>query len=140
MCAKKVRAETRAGPVDALSSRSIGSAPRTVVHDDGLMDDEITLRILRSRMTWREWLLYDFLRYWYGLGAFALLAFSVTHVAWVYHVKDALGLAVLAVGGFALAALEFALYRIIWPRGPFTAGWPAGRRLRILLRRLRWRL
>ncbi len=45
--------------------------------------------------------------------------------------RTPLGLAVLAIGGFALIVLEFLLYRAIWPRGAFTAGWPAGRRLRI---------
>ncbi len=149
MCAKKIRqdtgpegqawphSQTTVGPPDL---RPRAKPPQTEVVDDGLMDDEIALRVMRSKMTWKEWLLYDFLRYWYGVGALALLTFAVTHVAWEYHVRDALGLAVLAVGGFALAALEFVLYRAIWPRGAFTQGWPAGKRLRMAVRKLRWRL
>ena len=110
MCAKKLkpRREAQAQPWPLVSRRTV-DAPRTEVVDDGLMDDEIALRILRSKMTWREWLVYDFLRYWYGIGGLALLTFSVTYVAWEYHVRDALGLAVLAAGGFTLAALEFLL-------------------------------
>ncbi|MCU0859237.1 MAG: hypothetical protein MUE55_01430 [Thermoplasmata archaeon] len=140
MCAKKVRAETMDGPDGASSPHAHGPRPTTAATADAAIDDEMALRILRSSMTWREWLLYDFLRYWYGLGALALLAFSVTYIAWEYHVRDAAGLAVLAVGGTILAALEVVLYRAIWPRGAFTEGWPMGRRLRMFIRRLRWNL
>ncbi len=139
MCAKKVKVE-RVDPVDALEPRALGDIPRTVVTDDGQMDEEITLRILRGRMTWKEWFLYDLLRYWYGLGALTLVAFSITYVSWKYHVKDFTGLAVLAIAGFALIVLEFLLYRAMWPKGAFTEGWPAGRRLRRAVLRLRWRL
>lgn len=129
MCAKKLM--TRQEAVDRR---------QTEVVDDGLMDDEIALRIMRGKMTWREWVLYDFLRYWYGLAAMTLVAFLTTYVAWRYHVRDVLGLAALALGAFALIVLEFLLYRTIWPQGAFTKGWPAGTRLRAGIRRLRWRL
>lgn len=139
MCAKKVRVAGERSD-DVLARRAAGSVPRTEVADTDQMDDETTLRVMRNRMTWREWVLYDFLRYWYGLGAMTLVAFSTTYIAWQYHVRDPIGLAALGIGAFALVVLEFLLYREIWPQGPFTKGWPAGKRLRMLLRRLRWRL
>jgi len=88
----------------------------------------------------KECFRYVRLRYWYALGALALVAFSVTYVSWKYHVKDFPGLAVLAIASFALIVLEFLLYKAIWPKGAFTEGWPAGRRLRRAILRLRWRL
>jgi hypothetical protein len=151
MCAKKMAIKKDEQPEEGPpaprttgwphgSKRWWGDTARTEVRDDGLMDDEITLRILRSRMTWKEWVLYDFLRYWYGIGALALLCFSVTYISWRYHVHDVAGLAVLAVGAVVLIVLEVLLYRAIWPGGAFTVGWPAGKRLRMVIRRLRWRL
>jgi len=141
MCAKILKVRRDARPQDApLAAHPLGSIPRTEVQPDGGIDDEVAHRILRNKMTWKEWLLYDFLRYWYGLGALALVVFSVSYISWRYHVRDPGGLAALAIGGFALVVLEFLLYMAIWPKGMFTQGWPAGRRLRMAIMRLRWRM
>jgi len=107
---------------------------------DEEMDAETALRIRRKKMSWRDWVLYDFLRYWYWLGALALVAFLLMQVSWMYHVRDAAGLSVLAVCGLGIIILEFYVYKSVWPDGALTEGWPAGRRLRRAFRRLRWRL
>lgn len=125
MCAKKVRNDGPAG----------GGSPA-----DEEFDAEAALRMRRSHMTWREWVLYDFLRYWYWIGALALVAFFLMQVSWMYHVKDAMGLSGLALFAMFAIALEFYVYKSIWPEGGLTEGWPAGRRLRRAFRRLRWRL
>jgi hypothetical protein len=140
MCAEEAEEGLPRRPARPLATNTLGGAPRNDVGTDDEMDDETALKILRGKMTWEQWFLYDFLRYWYGVGALALVAFSVTYIAWRYHVDDPVGLSVLAVGGFALIVLEFFLYKAIWPMGAFTQGWPAGRRLRKAILRLRWRL
>lgn len=132
MCAKKVRA---GGAAD-------GSGPQTDEEEPQAdeLDNEAALKIHRKKMGWREWVLYDFLRYWYWVGAIALVAFFVTQISWMFHVKDLLGLSVLAVAALAMVVLEAFAYRGIWPEGVYTEGWPAGRKLRRAFRKLRWRL
>lgn len=155
MCAKKVRKHPVAlhRPIGPYS----GSRPevmqwgdrderwrtleRMVEEDD--LDEETALRVARKMMTWREWFMYDLLRYWYWFGGFALVTFFVIQVSWTYHVRDPMGLSVLALVAFLIITLEFYFYKVIWPQGALTAltqGWPAGRRLRRAIRRLRWRL
>ncbi|MGD9962743.1 MAG: hypothetical protein AB7S97_02430 [Thermoplasmata archaeon] len=127
MCANKVPRET-------------GADTAQVATLDAEVDDETALKIRRKKMTWREWVLYDFLRYWYWLAAIALVSFFVLQVTWAYHVKDLPGLSALAVAALAMIVVTAYVYREIWPEGAFTTGWPAGRKLRRAIRRLRWRL
>jgi hypothetical protein len=104
------------------------------------VDWETRLRIQRDSMSWGDWVRYDFLRYCYWLLTLAIVAFELLQISWMYHVRDALGLSALAVGGFVQIAVIFYVYKFIWPEGAFTEGWPAGARMRRGLRRLKWKL
>ncbi len=101
--------------------------------------DREAVTIIRAHSTWREWLLYDFLRYWYVVGAFAFVGLLVMAVSQKWHVKDAAGILGLVVLATAIIAGEVALYWRIWPQGPFTEAWAVKRNLRRLWRRLRRR-
>ncbi len=114
--------------------------PATSARAEEELDTDAAARRRRERMTWKEWVLYDFLRYWYWVGALALVAFFLMQVSWAYHVKDAAGLSGLALCAAFMVAVEFYVSKAIWPDGVLTEGWPAGRRVRRSLRRLRWRL
>jgi hypothetical protein len=141
MSAEKVRVRTPEEPsVEKLESRALMSTPRTSVNKEGDLSEERELRILRNTMTWKEWVLYDFLRYWYAIGTLGLVGLLLAQIAYRYHVRDATGLALLALVGFTMVVLLFYAYRFIWPQGAFTEGWPAGRRLRKAFKRLRWRM
>ncbi len=132
MCAKKVAKGP--GGLEERKALVLEHARK-----DEELEDSRALRIVRTHLSWRDWLLYDFLRYWYGIGALALLVFSVMHIAWAFGVDDPLGLAALAVVAVLIAAAEVVLYLAIWPHGAFTEGWPLTRKLARLRRRLRWR-
>lgn len=132
MCAKKV---LDGGTVDSSTPLTDEEEQR-----EDELDFEAALKIHRKKMTWREWVIYDFLRYWYWVGAIALVAFFVTQITWMYHVKDILGLSAIAIVALAMVVLEALAYRGIWPEGAYTEGWPAGRKLRRAFRKLRWRL
>lgn len=122
-----------------------------IVPDDGPissltdeMDFDRDLRVRRERMSWSEWVWKDLLRYWYWLVTLTLVAFGLMQISWTYHVRDATGVSVLAIMGLAQVVIIFYVYKLIWPEGAFTEGWPAGMRLRKAYRRfrlrLRWRL
>lgn len=83
------------------------------------MDDDTAVRLLRRDLSWRAWVLRDFLRYWYGAGAFALDAFLIIWIYQNYSVRDITGITGLILLAFALAILEAFLYRRIWPGGIF---------------------
>jgi hypothetical protein len=99
------------------------------------MDTPQALRTLRSELPWRDWILIDFLRYWYIIGVLALVVFLTLGVAEAYHVRDPLGVIILAVVGATVAGLGYLGYRVLWPQGGLT-------RLEVLskiLRRIRRR-
>ena len=78
------------------------------------------MRILRTNLTWNEWLFRDFLRYWYLLGAFALDIF----LPWIVVDEFALrgGIAIGVVGPLALILIysEYILYLHLWPGGVWS--------------------
>jgi hypothetical protein len=101
--------------------------------DEADMDEEESARFLRAQMSWRDWVIYDFLRYWYAAGAFALVCFLALELAnWLEPVGavDAVAITLALVG---LIVLEGLGYFAIWPRGMHTD--------RISVRRVvrRWR-
>ena len=83
------------------------------------IDDETAVRLLRRDLSWRDWVLRDFLRYWYGAGAFTLDAFLIVWIHQDYRVRDIIGITGLIILAFTLAILEVFLYRRIWPGGIF---------------------
>ena len=105
------------------------------VRDRGTTDRKAVI-VMRAHSTWNEWLMYDFLRYWYGVGALAFAGLLVMAIAQEWHVKDAAGILGLAVLAAAVIAGEAMIYWRIWPQGPFTEEWAIRRNMRRLLRRL----
>lgn len=101
--------------------------------EDGDIDDAAALRIMRAGLPWRDWLMHDFLRYWFLIGAFTA-NFSV--VLWIAGGLDAskLVIALAAAGAFVIMfVVEILIYLRIWPEGPFTKWKKSRRRLRRLL-------
>lgn len=91
---------------------------RSVEESD--LDRDQVMRILRRDLPWKDWLVSDYLRYWYAVGSLALDAFLLMGLADRYHMRDPLGLAMLAGVGLALVASEVAGYMVIWPENALT--------------------
>jgi len=110
MCAKIVPKKTERERRDEVL-RSI---------EDPRMDDSEAVRVLRKHLTWKDWLVSDLLRYWYGIGVLAAFVFTVLGLAEAFHVRDTVGVFfVLACGVFVLV-LGFYGYRLLWPEGILT--------------------
>ncbi len=103
------------------------------------MDHEPALRTLRNQLPWKDWLVVDFLRYWYGIGVIALVVFMVLGLAMQYNVSDLIGVLELFVLAVAMAILGFLGYMILWPEGGLTRGDRIGRGAQRLVRRKRRR-
>jgi hypothetical protein len=101
--------------------------------DEADMDEEESARFLRAQMSWRDWAIYDFLRYWYAAGAFALVCFLALELANRLGPVDALEAVAIALALMGMIALEVLGYMAIWPEGMHTN--------RISVRRVvrRWR-
>jgi len=80
------------------------------------------MRILRTHLTWEEWLFRDFVRYWYILGAFALDTFLPWFVADEFALRGGLAIGVVGSLVFTLIYLEFILYLHLWPGGVWRVG------------------
>ncbi len=110
MCAKMVAKKTERERRDEVL-RSI---------EDPRMDDSEAVRVLRKHLAWKDWLVSDLLRYWYGVGVFAAFVFAVLGLIDALHVRDAVGaFFVLACGAFVIA-LGLYGYRRLWPEGILT--------------------
>jgi len=73
------------------------------------------MRIVRARLSWKDWLFLDYARYLYGIGALMLDLFAPLWLKDEFHVADTLG-AVLVFGVLILLiAAEFYGYTILWP-------------------------
>jgi len=118
MCAKKIRfsdilaSQERKG--DAADRKNLST--EDILKDESISDDQ-ALRILRARMSWKDWIRYDFARYWFAVGAFAANSFIILGFASAYHVSDIIGIILLALTFAGLCAFEVFLYRKIWPEG-----------------------
>lgn len=103
------------------------------------MDSSTAMRTLRNELPWKDWLIVDFLRYWYAIAVIALIVFLILSLARQYHVADVLGIAELFFVAVIVAVLGFLGYRLIWPEGGFTKKDTPRKRLRGLLGRKRKR-
>lgn len=81
------------------------------------IDNDVALRILRAKLTWRDWILHDWLRYWYGVGAMALNVFLLLWLLQSFQIRDILGISLLLVVTVILASMEFVGYRLLWSGG-----------------------
>jgi hypothetical protein len=121
MCAKKIRFSEliSSREVDGAAAESRDRSIREILSDERLTDEQV-VRMLRAKMSWKDWLKYDFARYWYAVGVFSFDSFLVLSVAYTYHVADALGILLLSILFVAMCIGEFLLYRRIWPQGILT--------------------
>jgi len=107
MCARK------------LSSKDVKVEKVTlddIVHDPGT-DDEHTLRVLRTHMSWSEWLRNDFFRYWYIVGVLALDFFLVFELGRSFNIHDSIGFVLLIIIFSTILIPAYFLYRRLWPEG-----------------------
>lgn len=86
---------------------------------DAEFTDEEAVRILRTKMSWKEWLRYDFSRYWYFIGCFALNFFLCLELA-----RGANGnpgaIVSIAFLFILMSVAEYFGYRYLWPEGILT--------------------
>jgi len=101
------------------------------------MPEEQAVKILRKHLPWKDWLLVDYLRYWYGLGALALDVFLPLHIARSYHVRTAPWILALFLLLAVLLYLEIRMYQWLWPSGVETRIEAARRALRRAFRRIK---
>lgn len=87
---------------------------------DESLDDEQVRRLARKHLPWKDWILSDFLRYWFWLGVLAVTTFALMDLARVLHLRDAVGIATLAALFLTAVVLASMLYLRIWPRGIMT--------------------
>lgn len=101
--------------------------------EDGDIDDAAALRIMRAGLPWKDWLIHDFLRYWFIVCA---LGADLLTVLWIVGSLDASDLVVglvAAVAFLAMGAVEVLIYLRVWPEGPFTKRRRSRKHLRKLL-------
>ncbi len=99
------------------------------------MDPSSAMRILRNELPWKEWLVVDFLRYWYAIGVMVLIVFLVLGLAMEYRVSDFLGVLELFLLGVMIAFLGILGYRKLWPEGGLTHDQTVRKRARGILPR-----
>ena len=125
MCARRLEKSQRTD--EPVPPRKVDD----VVHDPSL-EDEAALRLLRKNLTWKDWIVRDFLRYWYWLGAVAFDAF-IPWAAWDYFgLWEGYGIVLFLVLLLVLFSLELALYFRLWPEGPWRTSNRRRRRRRFV--------
>jgi hypothetical protein len=84
---------------------------------DESLNDEQVMRLARKHLPWKDWLVNEYLIYWYWLAALAGDLFLLLDMAQRYHVRDARGIVILLVALGVLIWLEYRLFGTIWPEG-----------------------
>jgi len=88
--------------------------------DKGEVEPAKAVWLVRKKLTWRDWLVVDFLRYWYLVGVFALEGLLGLELVLDLHIGGVLGgLFVFGVLA-AMAYGAYRLYRFFWPEGALT--------------------
>ena len=120
MCARKLRyLEMQTSSETREQSEKENLSLEAILKDESIPDDQI-VRILRARMTWKDWVKFDFLRYWFAIGSLAFDVFLVLSLASAHNVSDLLGSALLVFLFAGLCMAEYLLYHRIWPEGILT--------------------
>jgi len=83
--------------------------------DESLSDEQVK-RLARKHLPWKDWLVSEYLIYWYWLAVLAGDLFLLLDTAQRYHVRDALGIVILIVAFGVLIWLEYRLFDTIWPK------------------------
>jgi hypothetical protein len=101
------------------------------------MPVEQAVKILRKHLPWKDWLLTDYLRYWYVLAALALDVFLPWQTANWYHLRTAPVILVLCLLVISLLYVEIRVYQWLWPGGVKTRIEEERRAVRRILRRIK---
>jgi len=110
MCAKKL----------PNRDRSLVSEERRPDLSNEELSDADVVRLLRSSMSWQDWIFNDLLRYFYAIGAFAFDIFIILEIARKNKVDDSAGSILLLLVLIFLFVFEFLLYKRIWSQGILT--------------------
>jgi hypothetical protein len=105
--------------------------------DQADMPEDQAVKILRKHLPWKDWLLADYFRYWYGLGAFVLDVFLPLQIARIYHLHTVPWVLALLLLLGVLLYLEIRLYQLLWPSGVKTRIEAEKRALRRVFRRIK---
>lgn len=116
-------------------SKKREAAYRALEEDSGLPEEQ-ALKLVRKHLPWKDWLLADFVRYWYVIGCLALDVFLPMEMARRHYVDSDYGILGLAVLLIALVYIETRTYLWIWPSGVKTRIETQRRTLRRAFRRL----
>jgi len=81
-------------------------------------DQELT-RVARAKLSWGDWVLYEYGPYWLAVGVVLLDLFIVSEVAYLLSIKGDLGILAMILFMGVLLALEWYLYEKYWPKAPF---------------------
>jgi hypothetical protein len=82
--------------------------------DESLRDDQVQ-RLTRKHAPWSDWILGEYLQYWYWLVVLAADIFLVMDLVQRYHVRDSIGLVLMIFGFVAAVYAEYLLFLRIWP-------------------------
>ena len=100
------------------SSRSSSEAKREklaeIRMDESLRDDQVK-RLMRKHSPWSDWILNEYLQYWYWILFMAADVFLIMDAAQRYHVGDALGAIGLIAAFVGAIVAEYLLFIRIWP-------------------------
>ncbi|MBU1915340.1 MAG: hypothetical protein ABIE25_00425 [Thermoplasmatota archaeon] len=106
------------GPIDSASKKR--EAAYRALEEDSDLPEEQAVKLVRKHLPWKDWLLADFLRYWYVLGCLALDVFLPLRIARWLHADSAYSILGLVVLLLVLVYLETRTYIWIWPSGVKT--------------------
>ncbi len=106
------------GPIDPASKKR--EAAYRALEEDSDLPEEQAVKLVRKHLPWKDWLLADFLRYWYVLACLALDVFLPLQIARWLHADSAYGILGLVVLLALLVYLETRMYIWIWPSGVKT--------------------
>jgi len=81
---------------------------------DESLDDEQVKRLARKHLPWKDWLINEYVIYWYWLAFLAVDLFLLLDAAQRYHVEDARGILILLIALGVLVWLEYLLFAKIW--------------------------
>lgn len=88
--------------------------------DRGEVEPAKAVWLVRKKLTWKDWLVVDFLRYWYLVGVLAFEAFLGLELIIDLHIGGFLGSLFVIAALSAIAYLAFRFYRYLWPEGALT--------------------
>jgi hypothetical protein len=87
---------------------------------DESLDDEQVKRLTRKHAPWSDWIVHEYLPYWYWLGVLSVNVFFLMDVAQRYDVSDLSGRAGILLAFIAFTVAEYFVFAKLWPDNPFS--------------------